>query len=343
MSAPPILHQVVFIAGALFCLTSLLDPAIATPPIALALGIVLALLFRNPFRALARLVSKYLLQACVVMLGFSMDLPIILRAGARGAVMAALTIAATIALGFFLGRRLRIDSKTSALISSGTAICGGSAIAAVAAVIGAAEGQVAVAIGAVFILNAVALYIFPPIGHALELSQEQFGIWAGVAIHDVSSVVGAAARYGDEALQIATAVKLSRTLWIIPLSFAAAYAFRKASSSSTRTGGAEGQVRAKPGPGAGVRRTAPTIPYFIVLFLLASLARTLSPAIADAAPTLARLAKAGLTLTLFLIGAGISLATLKTVGIRALVQAVLLWLFISLVSLAAVMSVENPA
>lgn len=249
------------------------------------------------------------------MLGFGMDLPTVLRAGSQGALFAAVTISGTLLLGWWLGRRLSIGARASALISAGTAICGGSAIAAVGSVIGAEEGELSVAMGTVFILNAVALSVFPALGHALGLSQTQFGTWAGVAVHDISSVVGAAATYGASALQVATAVKLSRALWILPLSLAAAYAFRQ------QTGG----------------RSAVKVPWFIGFFLLASVARSSAPAVAAAAPVLARAATVGLTLTLFLIGAGLSAQTLRSVGWRPLLQGVLLWLFITVASLLVIM------
>ena len=183
-----------------------------SPPSALALGAVLALTFENPFQQIGKSISSKLLRGSVVLLGFAMDLPVVLKTGIQGAGLAAVTISATLGLGWLLGRQLGIERKVSSLISAGTAICGGSAIAAVGSVIGVAEGEISVALGTVLILNAAALYIFPPIGHALGLSQTQFGTWAGIAIHDISSVVGASAHFGLDALQIATAVKLSRAL-----------------------------------------------------------------------------------------------------------------------------------
>ncbi len=208
------LAGLVFLLAAALCLTPW-----GSPPIALALGIALALLISNPFGKEAKKLSGPLLRIAVVLLGFTMDLKVVLNAGANGAVFAAVTIVSTLTLGWALGRALKIAPRTSTLISTGTAICGGSAIAAVGAVLGAAEGEMSVALGAVFMLNAVALYLFPFIGHALNLSEQQFGTWAGVAIHDISSVVGAATVYGPGALATATAVKLSRALWIVPLAW----------------------------------------------------------------------------------------------------------------------------
>src|SRR5215469_9594256 len=197
----------------------------ASPPIALISGILFALVIGHPFARLNHKVTKWLLQTCVVLLGFGMDLPVVLRLGLNGSLFAAATIGATLLLGWWLGRKLKLDWKTSALISAGTAICGGSAIAAVSSVIAATEAEIAVSVGTIFLLNAVALYVFPPVGHLLHLSQAQFGLWAGVAIHDISSVVGVGLSYGTDALNTATAVKLSRSLWIVPLTLGMAFTF----------------------------------------------------------------------------------------------------------------------
>jgi uncharacterized integral membrane protein (TIGR00698 family) len=289
-----------------------------SPPSALALGAVLALTFENPFQQIGKSISSKLLQGSVVLLGFAMDLPVVLKTGIQGAGLAAVTIAATLGLGWLLGRQLGIEQKVSSLISAGTAICGGSAIAAVGSVIGVAEGEISVALGTVFILNAAALYIFPPIGHALGLSQTQFGTWAGIAIHDISSVVGASAHFGLGALQIATAVKLSRALWIIPVVLGTIVLFKS-----------QGNV------GGGSRRRL-YIPWFIGLFLIASVIRSFVPGVPEVAPFLAKAATSGLTLALFLIGGSLSLKTLRAVGWRPFLQGALLWLFISGVSLAFV-------
>ena len=314
-------RQTLFFCAAAFCLTPW-----ASLPIALTLGAVLALTHENPFAHLGKKASSTLLQVCVVLLGFGMDLPVVLRAGASGAGFAAVTIAATLGLGWWLGKMLSILPKTSALISAGTAICGGSAIAAVGSVIGVAEGEITVAMGTVFILNAVALYLFPVLGHAMHMSQAQFGTWAGVAIHDISSVVGAASHYGLSALQTATAVKLSRALWIIPVAFGAAYAFRP-----NRQGQADTDA-AIPAEKPRVK-----VPWFVGFFLLASVLRSYVPGVAAAAPALSHTASVGLTLTLFLIGAGLSARTLRQVGWRPLLQGVLLWVFISVASLGIIL------
>ena len=315
-------RQILFLCAAAFCLTPW-----ASPPVALTIGAFLALTHENPFAHLGKRASATLLQVCVVLLGFGMDLPVVLRAGASGAGFAAVTIAATLGLGWWLGKLLGILPKTSALISAGTAICGGSAIAAVGSVIGVAEGEITVAMGTVFILNAVALYLFPVLGHTMHMSQAQFGTWAGVAIHDISSVVGAASHYGLNALQTATAVKLSRALWIIPVAFGAAYAFRPGKhlieSATNGTSPAE-TPKVK-------------VPWFVGFFLLASVLRSYVPGVATAAPALSHTATVGLTLTLFLIGAGLSAQTLRSVGWRPLLQGVVLWVFISVASLGIIM------
>ena len=306
------LARVLLVAGAAFCLTPW-----GSPPLALALGAVLALTVENPHPGRSRVAARYLLQISVVLLGFSMDLRKVLAAGASGMLFAAATIAATLALGWATARWLSVERTTSILIASGTAICGGSAIAAVGSVIGAAETEMSVAIGTVFLLNAAALYLFPVLGHLLGLTQAQFGTWAGVSIHDISSVVGASAVYGLEALQRATAVKLSRALWIVPLSVGAAFAFR-------RDRGREG-------------RSPVAIPWFIGLFVLASVVRSLSATVSSASASIALVARAGMTLTLFLIGAGLSRRALRAVGWRPLAQGILLWIAIGAGSLFVVL------
>jgi uncharacterized integral membrane protein (TIGR00698 family) len=248
-----------------------------------------------------------------------MDLPVVLRTGLQGAGLAAATIAMTLGLGWVLGKKLGIDRKVSALISAGTAICGGSAIAAVGSVIGVGGSEISVAMGTVFILNAAALYTFPVVGHLIGLTQLQFGTWAGIAIHDISSVVGASAHYGLDALPTATAVKLSRALWIVPVSLGTAAIFR--AHRTRHRSGTEQRIQ---------------VPWFIGFFLLASVARSFLPGMADIAPVLGHVATTGLTLTLFLIGAGLSAKTLRAVGWRPFLQGVLLWLFISAVSLAVI-------
>lgn len=286
-----------------------------SPPAALTLGILFALTLENPFPIASKIVAKYLLQICVALLGFSMNLLIVLQAGSRGALFAAGSIGTTFWLGNCLRRWLKIPVQASVLISAGTAICGGSAIAAVSSVINAAESEISIAMGTVFMLNAIALYVFPALGHALHLTPAQFGTWAGVSIHDISSVVGAASQFGLGALETATAVKLSRALWIIPVCLVAIKMSRQPPTSDHR-------------------QSSIQIPWFIGLFLVASILRTFVPdIIAASIPQIKHLSNTGLTLTLFLIGAGLSRQTLKAVGWKPMIQGVVLWVSISAISL----------
>jgi uncharacterized integral membrane protein (TIGR00698 family) len=297
-----------------------------SPPLALLAGAVFALAWGVPFASAGAPFAKRLLQFCVVLLGFSMNLPEVLRAGLDGSLFAAATIGATLLLGYWLGGRLALNAKTTTLISAGTAICGGSAIAAVGAVIAVSEAEIAVAIGTVFLLNAAALYVFPLIGHALDLSQTQFGLWAGVAIHDISSVVGATMSYGPESLAMATAVKLSRTLWIVPLTLVLALAFRQQQATPAATPAAAGQTA----------KWKTAVPWFIGFFLLASLSRSLVPAVGRWTAEISHIARAGMTLVLCLIGASLSPSTLRALGWRAATLGVALWVFISVTALAAI-------
>jgi len=306
------LQKALFILLALFCLTPY-----GSPPIALALGLVLAFTIGNPFPQLAGKPTKLLLQTSVVLLGFGMNLSAVYKAGRDGILFTFVTIFGTLILGYIVGKLLSVNAKTSALISSGTAICGGSAIAAVAPAIDAGAEEMSVSLGTVFVLNSIALFLFPIVGHALNMTQNQFGIWAAIAIHDTSSVVGASQTYGTEALAIATTVKLARALWIAPVAFLFAYLYRNKDQE---------------------KRAKIAIPWFIFLFLLATLIRTYAPAIIEPSifDALVNLAKAGMTITLFLIGASLSRKTLKAVGVRPLLQGVVLWIVITLVSLFVV-------
>jgi len=299
-----------------FCLTPW-----ASPGLMLALGLVFALLVGNPYRDHGGRYVRLLLQASVVLLGFGIDLASVFWVGLHGLVFAAATIFATFTLGYWLARLLDINRRTSLLISAGTAICGGSAIAAVGTAVEAERGEMSVAMGTVFLLNAVALYLFPVLGHALHLSQGQFGTWAGVAIHDVSSVAGAGAAYGEDALRTAMVVKLSRVLWIVPVTLTAALLFRRRDGVLAE-GGARGRL---------------PLPWFIGGFLLASLSARLLPQLHVWAALLAHVARAGFSATLFCIGASLSVAAIRAVGYKPLLQGVLLWLFISCVSLLAVL------
>lgn len=288
----------------------------SSPPLALVLGLFAALTIGHPYRAQNSKWTKTLLQVSVVGLGFGMNLERVLEAGSTGILLTLATIIGTLLAGWAIGRWLGIESKISHLIASGTAICGGSAIAAVGPVLGANEREMSVSLGTVFILNSIALVVFPSIGQALAMSQQDFGLWAAIAIHDTSSVVGAAAKYGNEALQIATTVKLARALWIVPLTLVTAMLFRQEN---------------------GAQKAKAAFPTFILLFLVASVLQTYVPMLASVCPLLVEAAKGGLKVTLFLIGAGLSLATLKSVGIKPMVQGVLLWFLISVVSLLMIL------
>lgn len=296
----------IFILGLVACLTPFIDP-----PLALLLGFIIAQTVQNPFEKWSHTATNWLLKSSIVLLGFGMNLHKALDAGKTGFIFTIFSIIITLLAGWLLGRRLGVDNKTSFLISSGTAICGGSAIAAISPIVQANEKQMSVSLGTVFILNAIALLIFPIIGHLLDLSEHQFGLWAAVAIHDTSSVVGAASKYGLESLQVATTVKLARALYIIPLSLITAY-FYKSNNAKIK------------------------LPYFIGLFILAMIIGTYSPQFTTIYSALVLIAKKGLTVTLFLIGSSLSIQKLKTVGVKPLIQGVGLWIFISLLSLASV-------
>jgi uncharacterized integral membrane protein (TIGR00698 family) len=301
------LRIVAFVSFLLFCLTPW-----ASPPIALALGLALALTLGHPYPARNSKVTKVLLQVSVVLLGFGMNLQKVIEAGRTGILFTVVTIIGTLLLGFLLGRAMGISRTTTHLISSGTAICGGSAIAAVGPVVNANDEEMSVALGTVFILNSIALFAFPMIGHRLGLTQSQFGVWAAIAIHDTSSVVGAAAKYGADALQIATTVKLTRALWIVPLTLGTAFFFKRKSAKVA-------------------------LPWFILWFVVASVIRTYVTAPIEVWSSLTMLARIGLTITLFLIGAGLSRKSIAAVGARPLILGVVLWIVISCASLFAVM------
>ena len=283
-----------------------------TPAVALFLGILLSLTIGVPYSKLTKKVSKYLLQISVVGLGFGMNLYQSLQAGKEGMIFTIISVIGVMILGAFLGKLLKINRKNSYLISSGTAICGGSAIAAVAPVIDADENDTSLALITIFVLNAIALFIFPPIGRALDLSQVQFGTWAAIAIHDTSSVVGAGAAYGDEALKVATTIKLTRALWIIPLAFVSAFVFKTKGRKAS-------------------------IPYFIIWFVVAMLINTYFTLPQIITTNIVFVAKKLLTVTLFLIGCGLSVSALKAVGVKPLLLGVILWVIISVVTLFVVM------
>jgi uncharacterized integral membrane protein (TIGR00698 family) len=289
-----------------------------SPPVALLLGVAFGLLVPHPYPGPSRRAARILLQVSVVALGFAMNVGDVLRAGASGFVYTVLGIAFALAVGMLLGRILSVPGKTAYLISVGTAICGGSAIAATGPVIGASDEEMSVSIGTVFLLNALGLLLFPPLGHALNLSESQFGLWAALAIHDTSSVVGAGAKYGAVALTVATTVKLVRAMWILPLTLATAGA---------------GAWRAQREERQGLDRKAMVWPWFVLFFLGAALVRTYVPALDSIYPWLSKAGAIGLKVTLFLIGTGMSRASLQAVGIRPLIQGVLLWILVAVGSL----------
>jgi len=295
-------NKILFVLGLLFAASGL-----ASPPLALTLGLAYGLTLLHPYHLDARRFSKYLLQGSVVGLGFGMDLREVLRVGRSGFWYTALSITITLALGWLLGTMLKVEKTPAFLISAGTAICGGSAIAAVGPITDASEEEMGVSLGTIFLLNSVALLIFPLLGRALHLDPAQFGLWSALAIHDTSSVVGAAARFGVVALAVGTTVKLARALWIVPVSMAAAAVKN--------------------------RKAKIQWPWFIGLFCLAALAHTYLPAFRDAYSVLQKAGKAGMTVTLFLIGTGISWKTLRQVGVRPLAQGVTLWAIVSIGSL----------
>ena len=297
----------IFFAGLILAASGYLSP-----PVALAAGLVYGFTFVHPYHLDARRLSKLLLQVSVVGLGFGMDLKEVLRVGRSGFIYTAASISFALLLGWGLGRVLAIKQRISFLISAGTAICGGSAIAAVAPITNASEEEIAVSLGTVFVLNSVALLAFPAIGTMLHLTQTQFGLWAALAIHDTSSVVGASAKFGAVALAVGTTVKLARALWIVPLSIGTAVAYKSKARIHW--------------------------PWFILFFCLAAVANTYLHTFQAFYPDLKHLGIIGLTVTLFLIGTSLSKKTLREVGVRPLLQGVLLWIVVAMGSLALIRS-----
>jgi uncharacterized integral membrane protein (TIGR00698 family) len=284
---------------------------LVSPPLALLGGLVYGFTCVHPFQVESKRLAKFLLQACVVALGFGMNLHQVLQAGRSGFLYTAASITIAMLLGLAFGSLFQIGKKSAFLISAGTAICGGSAIAAVGPIADASEEEMAVSLGAVFILNSVALFLFPFIGYAFHMTQSQFGLWSALAIHDTSSVVGATAKYGPTALAIGTTIKLARALWIVPLSFVTAIALKSKARIQW--------------------------PWFILLFCLAALLNTLLPAFNPAFGVLNHLGKIGLTVTLFLIGTGLNKQTLQRVGARPLLQGLALWIIVGAGSLALIL------
>ena len=285
-----------------------------TPPVVLFIGLVYALLCGQAYPTFNKNISKKLLQYSVIGLGFGMNLQASLASGKEGMLFTIVSVIGTLLIGMFIGcKMLKLNRNTSYLISSGTAICGGSAIAAVGPIIKAKDTDMSMALATVFILNAIGLFLFPILGHWLGLSQQEFGTWAAIAIHDTSSVVGAGAAYGEEALQVATTIKLTRALWIIPLALVTSVIFRS-----------EGKKI--------------NIPWFILFFILAMLINTyLLADYPEIGKFIAGIARKGLIITMFFIGASLSVDVIKSVGIRPLLQGVLLWIIISAASLAYIL------
>jgi uncharacterized integral membrane protein (TIGR00698 family) len=283
---------------------------LVSPPVALAGGLIYGFSFLHPFHVEAKKLSKLLLQASVVGLGFGMDLQQVMQAGRSGFIYTACSISIALLLGWGLGKLLQVQQRISYLISAGTAICGGSAIAAIAPITNASQEEIAVSLGTVFVLNSVALLTFPEIGTVLHMTQTQFGLWSALAIHDISSVVGATAKYGAVALTVGTTVKLARALWIVPLSVGTAMA----NKSKARI----------------------QWPWFILFFCLAAVLNTYVHFFQSAYPVLRHLGSIGLTVTLYLIGTGLSMKTLRDVGVRPFLQGILLWLFVAAGSLTLI-------
>jgi len=294
--------KIIFLLTLILCLSGWVSP-----PVALTLGIIFGLSVRHPYPQLSRSAARILLQVSVVALGFGMNLHEVVRAGRSGFIYTALGILFSLIAGLAIGKFLGIGGNASYLITAGTAICGGSAIAAIGPILHADDEEMAVSLGTVFILNSIALLTFPPLGHVLHLTQSQFGLWAALAIHDTSSVVGAAAKYGAQALVVGTTVKLARALWIVPLALVTA----AVKHSKTRV----------------------PLPWFILFFCLAAVVNTYIPTFANFDRWAFSAGRLGLTATLFLIGTGISVATLKSVGWRPLLQGVLLWIMVAAVTL----------
>jgi len=284
-----------------------------SPAFALLLGLLFAFTFENPFPKFNKKTSKYLLQASVVGYGFSMNLHESLKSGAEGMTFTIVSVVGVMVIGVMLGYWMHIERKTAYLISSGTAICGGSAIAAVGPVVKANDSQMGVALGVIFILNALALFLFPPLGRLAGMSETQFGTWAAIAIHDTSSVVGAGDAFGPKALEVATLIKLTRALWIIPLALVTMLIFRDKTAKVS-------------------------IPWFIFLFILAMVVNTYGELPVAFGQTMAFWAKKGMVVTLFLIGASLSLKSIREVGVKPLLLAVLLWIVIGVSSFFVVMN-----
>ncbi|HBL79283.1 MAG: putative sulfate exporter family transporter [Flavobacteriaceae bacterium] len=302
------LVKVLFIICMVLCILGYVSS-----PVALVGGFLFSYFLGHPFLTLNSKAVNWLLKIAVVGLGFGMNLKETLAAGQDGFLLTVFSISATLILGYFLGRLLKMNKKSSHLISSGTAICGGSAIAAVSPVINASEKDISISLGVIFLLNSIALIVFPPLGHLLDLNQHQFGLWCAIAIHDTSSVVGAAYTFGEEALKVATTVKLARALWIIPLSLLSVFLFK----------GKEKSVK---------------VPYFIFLFILAIILNSYLPIPEILTTGITSISKSLLVLTLFLIGAGLSMDKIKSAGWKPMILGFSLWVFISVSAILVILA-----
>jgi len=302
----PILVKVVFILALIVCLSSAVSGSIA-----LVGGFIFYYLFGHPFQRFNHKAVNWLLKSAIVGLGFGMNIEETLIAGKDGLTLTVISIFLILTIGFIVGKFLNLQKETTHLISSGTAICGGSAIAAIAPIIKASEKDISISLGIVFLLNSIALLIFPPIGHFFNLTEHQFGLWSAIAIHDTSSVVGAALAYGEEALKVATTVKLARTLWIIPLSIISVFLFK----------GKNDTIK---------------IPWFILLFICAILLNSYFSLPSVITNSITGISKSILVLTLFLIGAGLSLEKIKTAGWKPMILGISLWIIISIISLLVI-------
>ncbi|MFI3247936.1 MAG: putative sulfate exporter family transporter [Rikenellaceae bacterium] len=300
------IRRAIFIA-----LVALSATPFITAPVALVMGFIFANTFGHPYPQLSGKMTQLLLKGSVIGLGFGMNIHSAIEVGKDGIMLTAMTITTVLVLGYLIGTLLKMPRKLSHLTASGTAICGGSAIAAVAPAVGANESETSISLGVIFLLNSIALIIFPPLGHILGLSDHEFGMWCAMAIHDTSSVVGAASAYSEEALQIATTVKLARALWIIPISLLSAYLFR-------------------------VKGRKIAIPYFIFLFIVAMAVNSYVPGVEIIGAPIYRISKTMLVVTLFLIGSSLSLKSMREVGAKPLVLGVTLWIVVSILSLAAI-------
>ena len=302
-----LISKLIFFSAILFCLFPFINP-----PLALLLGLVISQASGNPFAERSSIATKLLLQCSVIGLGFGMNLFDAAKAGRQGFTFTIVSVIGTLVTGILIGKIFGINKKISYLISVGTAICGGSAIVAVSPAIKAEPQQMSVSLATVFVLNSIALLVFPLIGHFFYLSPSQFGLWAAISIHDMSSVVGAAHTFGMDALQVATTVKLERALWIIPVSLFTTLVFKG-------------------------RNNWTQVPWFILFYIGAMAVNTFVQSLNTIGIAILPFAKKGLTVTLFLIGSGLSREALRTVGFKPFILGLILWVLISVCSLLVIL------